>query len=77
MLPPVCRRAPNRPRNRCAMRGPAAQPLSLLVGGDVTLGHHYEEYFDEQAARAARSRRCSSTASRNVKEAATRRISSS
>ncbi len=28
-----------------------ARPVSLLVGGDVTVGHHYEEYFDEQVGK--------------------------
>lgn len=30
---------------------PAARPVTLLVGGDVTVGHHYEEYFDEQVSK--------------------------
>src|SRR5579871_2493625 len=27
---------------------PEARPITLVVGGDVTLGFHYEEYFDQQ-----------------------------
>ncbi|TSC23328.1 CapA family protein [Corallococcus sp. Z5C101001] len=31
--------------------GPApARPVTLVVGGDVTVGYHYEEYFDAQVA---------------------------
>ncbi|WP_225413899.1 CapA family protein [Stigmatella hybrida] len=30
---------------------PPARPVSLLVGGDVTIGHHYQTYFDEQVAK--------------------------
>jgi hypothetical protein len=29
----------------------AARPVSLLVGGDVTVGHHYQTYFDEQVGK--------------------------
>ncbi len=29
--------------------GPA-RPVTLLVGGDVTVGHHYQSYFDDQVA---------------------------
>ncbi len=28
-----------------------ARPVTLVVGGDVTVGYHYEEYFDDQVAR--------------------------
>lgn len=28
-----------------------ARPVSLLVGGDVTVGHHYQTYFDEQVGK--------------------------
>ncbi|WP_244982156.1 CapA family protein [Corallococcus exercitus] len=28
-----------------------ARPVTLVVGGDVTVGHHYEEYFDDQVAK--------------------------
>ena len=28
----------------------APRPVTLLIGGDVTVGHHYEEYFDQQVA---------------------------
>src|SRR5690349_20995638 len=34
--------------------GPTAapvRPVTLVVGGDVTLGFHFEEYFDEQVAK--------------------------
>jgi poly-gamma-glutamate synthesis protein (capsule biosynthesis protein) len=27
------------------------RPVSLLVGGDVTVGHHYQTYFDEQVGK--------------------------
>jgi poly-gamma-glutamate capsule biosynthesis protein CapA/YwtB (metallophosphatase superfamily) len=27
------------------------RPVTLLVGGDVTVGHHYQTYFDEQVAK--------------------------
>ncbi|MDC0709058.1 CapA family protein [Stigmatella sp. ncwal1] len=30
---------------------PAARPVTLLVGGDVTVGHHHQTYFDEQVAK--------------------------
>lgn len=29
---------------------PQVRPVTLVVGGDVTVGHHYEEYFDQQVA---------------------------
>jgi poly-gamma-glutamate capsule biosynthesis protein CapA/YwtB (metallophosphatase superfamily) len=29
----------------------APRPVTLLVGGDVTVGHHYQTYFDEQVAK--------------------------
>lgn len=41
--PPPAATAPSPP--------PEARPLTLVVGGDVTLGLHYEEYFDEQVSR--------------------------
>ncbi|WP_375757918.1 CapA family protein [Corallococcus exercitus] len=28
-----------------------ARPVTLVVGGDVTVGYHYEEYFDDQVAK--------------------------
>jgi poly-gamma-glutamate capsule biosynthesis protein CapA/YwtB (metallophosphatase superfamily) len=30
---------------------PAVRAITLVVGGDVTLGYHYEEYFDAQVAK--------------------------
>ena len=30
---------------------PPARPITLGVGGDVTLGYHYEEWFDTQVAK--------------------------
>jgi hypothetical protein len=30
---------------------PPARPVTLLVGGDVTVGHHYQTYFDEQVGK--------------------------
>lgn len=29
----------------------APRPVTMLVGGDVTVGHHYQTYFDEQVAK--------------------------
>jgi poly-gamma-glutamate synthesis protein (capsule biosynthesis protein) len=31
--------------------GPPARPITLVVGGDVTLGHNHQKYFDEQVAK--------------------------
>ncbi len=31
--------------------GGSPQSISIAFGGDVTLGHHYETYFDEQVAK--------------------------
>jgi poly-gamma-glutamate capsule biosynthesis protein CapA/YwtB (metallophosphatase superfamily) len=31
--------------------GPPPRPVTLLVGGDVTVGHHYQTYFDEQVGK--------------------------
>jgi hypothetical protein len=35
-----------------AAKEPAApvRPVTLVIGGDVTVGHHYEEYFDQQVS---------------------------
>ncbi len=30
---------------------PEPRPVTLLVGGDVTVGHHYQTYFDEQVGK--------------------------
>src|SRR5512140_1828380 len=30
--------------------GAQVRPVTLVIGGDVTVGHHYEEYFDQQVA---------------------------
>jgi hypothetical protein len=30
---------------------PPGRPITILAGGDVTLGYHFEEYFDQQVAR--------------------------
>jgi len=40
------------PRGVDGGTGPAqGGPVSIVAGGDVTLGYHYEEYFDEQVSR--------------------------
>ncbi|WP_163998504.1 CapA family protein [Pyxidicoccus caerfyrddinensis] len=31
--------------------GPPVQPITLVVGGDVTLGHNLQTYFDDQVAK--------------------------
>ncbi|MFP2901196.1 CapA family protein, partial [Corallococcus sp. 4LFB] len=38
------------PAHQAAAPTPA-RPVTLVVGGDVTVGHHYEEYFDDQVAK--------------------------
>ncbi|MFL5349617.1 MAG: CapA family protein [Hyalangium sp.] len=30
--------------------GAPVRPVTLVIGGDVTVGHHYEEYFDQQVS---------------------------
>ncbi|MBJ6762086.1 CapA family protein [Myxococcaceae bacterium JPH2] len=43
--------APGRSSTGQPDAGVAVQPVTLVVGGDVTVGHHYETYFDEQVAK--------------------------
>ncbi|MCI0572504.1 MAG: CapA family protein [Myxococcaceae bacterium] len=45
--------APPPPQAPSVAPPPEARPFTLLAGGDVTLGYHYEEYFDDQVARGA------------------------
>ena len=49
--------APSGPTERTAeppeSTGTAEPTLWLVAGGDVTLGYHFEEYFDQQLARGA------------------------
>jgi hypothetical protein len=47
--PPTPTAAQARPPARPGPGGPA-RPVTLLVGGDVTVGFHFEEYFDDQLA---------------------------
>jgi Bacterial capsule synthesis protein PGA_cap len=46
---PEAPEAPARPPSPPAPTGPV-RPVTLLVGGDVTVGHHYQSYFDDQVA---------------------------
>lgn len=41
--------APSVPPPPPSPAGPV-RPVTLLVGGDVTVGHHYQSYFDDQVA---------------------------
>ncbi|WP_244239420.1 CapA family protein, partial [Corallococcus carmarthensis] len=38
------------PAGQPALPAPG-RPVTLVVGGDVTVGYHYEEYFDDQVAK--------------------------
>src|SRR5690349_9648870 len=40
---------PTAPTQPAATQAP--RPVTLLVGGDVTVGHHYQTYFDEQVGK--------------------------
>lgn len=40
---------PTAPAQPAATQAP--RPVTLLVGGDVTVGHHYQTYFDEQVGK--------------------------
>lgn len=52
-------------------RAPVAQagPITLVAGGDVTLGYHFEEYFDEQLAKGRSREEMLAYGFREVKEA--------
>ncbi|NTX55639.1 CapA family protein [Myxococcus sp. CA039A] len=48
--PPESREAPD-PLAGLPDAGPPVRPITLVVGGDVTLGHNHQKYFDDQVAK--------------------------
>jgi len=49
--PPAISRVEDVPKSAPAIVAKTERPIVLVAGGDVTLGYHFQEYFDEQVAK--------------------------
>ncbi len=49
--PPAIAPVDGGPRSAPTIAAKTERPIVLIAGGDVTLGYHFQEYFDEQVAK--------------------------